>query len=128
MLRIPEKTTASQVKDLVNARLSRKFTLPIFGNAPSLLSVDLVEHIDPQKVKDYYAVIEVDSEKTGKWLLKHCQAMIVNKKQCFIREYFERKSKARLDLAEDRREGNDVHRITPIQVESNVRNSRKHAR
>jgi hypothetical protein len=128
LLRIPEKTTTSQVRELVNYRLSKKFTMPIFGNRPSLLSVDLVEHVDPQKVKDYYAVIEVDSENTGKWLLKHCKALVVNKKQCFIREYFERKSNSKVGLTEDRREGNDVHKKHDIQVESNAQNSRKHSR
>ena len=128
MLRIPEKTTASQVREQVNNRLAKKFTLPIFGKAPSLLSVDLVEHIDPQKVKDYYAVIEVDSDQTGKWLIKHCKALVVNKKQCFIREYFERRSKAEGNLSEDRRLGNEVHEVEAIHVESNALNSRKHSR
>ena len=90
ILRVPKKTTSTEVRNEVNKRLSKKFTLPIIGKKPALTSVQILEHIDPQKVKEYYAVLEFDSDETGKWLIKKCKSFTVCDKGCSFREYFER--------------------------------------
>jgi len=108
LLRIPKKTSLLEVKAMVNKKLSEKRTFPIIGKKPKLLSAKIVEHIDPQKIKEYYAVIEVDSVSTGRWLAKSCKSFKVCGKNCYFREYFERKSKSARSIENDKREGNSV--------------------
>ena len=105
ILRVPKKTTSKEVKDEVNKKLSQKFIFPVIGKKPTLNSVQILEHIDPQGVKEYYAVLDLDSDETGKWLMKKCKSFTVCGKGCGFREYFERKVAANVNAEEDRRAG-----------------------
>ena len=105
ILRVPKKTTTNQVKNEVNEKLSQKFTLPFIGKKPLLRSVQILEHTDPQGVKEYYAVLDLDSEETGKWLVKKCKAFTVCGKGCRFREYFDRKVSTKVETEQDRRAG-----------------------
>ena len=126
ILRVPEKTTLQQVKSEVTKKLSEKFTLPVIGKKPRLVSAKILEHTDAQGIKEYYAVIEVDSNKTGRWLMRKCKSFKVCNKNCYFREYFDRMRKTTVSIENDRRAGSSIEDKVDTHVEGLGSFSRKH--
>ena len=121
-LRIPRDTSESEIRKVFEEYLSRKFRLP-FTQKPEVRSVKIIEHEDPQQVKDFYGVVEVYPATACCWLLGHYQNLPVHGKRVFFREYFERRQHKQLDAFVDKRLGAKVHEVQHARVEglANVR-------
>ena len=126
LLRIPKETREQDIRQVVEQCFEKKFKLPIFGYESRLLSIKIIEHIDPQKVKTYHGVMTVHPDKAGKWLLKKFKSQKICGKNCYFREYFERKDHRPVAIEHDHRAGNTVEEKIAAHLEGVTRNfSRK---
>ena len=104
--RVPPSTTRKDLTQAVKHTLSRNLIMR-FRRDTALTSVKIIKIKDSQGIIEYFGLIEVRSEKVGKWLVANFRNQRIRNKPVFAREFKERRADHPAFIgADDRRRPN----------------------
>ncbi len=106
ILRVPKKTTPTDVKRFVREGIRTRIPIP-FTNQPRVVSAEVVVIRDDRGRADYHGMVTVLPDSSARRLIRKLNGMDLNGKKVMVREFRKRSRNGYVfDPLEDRRRPN----------------------